>query len=286
MMPRLGEKYDVEIQTTSKPIAEYQTDEYFELDLPLAPAVMVGDEIVVEGSGIDEYEVEKAICRHLGIEPPEQIDDYLEALAPHSLPDHPGAVTGNIKIILDFASFMTGPGGGEEVLSSILRQVFFHQPGFNLVEVEQLRDDSPSLAEIIHAPEIDGVIRINLDHWQDSELRAEIEYLLPGEKTVNLYFYDRGRMKLWRFIELLVRQTRNNWRWTGRVFAVVELGAYLNLGEVHGIAAGDTFAIGDHQLTVGQLGEDFLRLDFPTPLYRSRITRGSRAYLLERAGDD
>lgn len=71
MMPRLGEKYDIEIQTTSKPIAEYQTDEYFELDLPLAPAVMVGDEIVVEGSGIDEYEVEKAICRQLGMEPPE-----------------------------------------------------------------------------------------------------------------------------------------------------------------------------------------------------------------------
>ncbi len=71
MMPRLGEKYDIEIKTTSKPIAEYQTDEYFELDLPLAPAVMVGDEIVVEGSGIDEYEVEKAICRHLGMELPE-----------------------------------------------------------------------------------------------------------------------------------------------------------------------------------------------------------------------
>jgi hypothetical protein len=71
MMPRLGEKYDIEIETTSKPIAEYQTDEYFELDLPLAPAVMVGDEIVVEGSGIDEYEVEKAICRHLKMEQPE-----------------------------------------------------------------------------------------------------------------------------------------------------------------------------------------------------------------------
>jgi hypothetical protein len=32
---------------------------------------MVGDEIVVEGSGIEEYEVEKSICRHLGIDPPE-----------------------------------------------------------------------------------------------------------------------------------------------------------------------------------------------------------------------
>ena len=38
MLPRLGAKYDLEIETISKPIAEYQTDEYFELDLPTAPA--------------------------------------------------------------------------------------------------------------------------------------------------------------------------------------------------------------------------------------------------------
>ncbi len=71
MMPRLGEKYDIQIETTSKPIADYQTDEYFELDLPVAPAVMVGDDIVVEGSGIDQYELEKVICKHLGLEPPD-----------------------------------------------------------------------------------------------------------------------------------------------------------------------------------------------------------------------
>jgi len=46
MMPVLAEKYDVEIDTISKPIAEFNTDEYFELDLPVAPAVMVGEEIV------------------------------------------------------------------------------------------------------------------------------------------------------------------------------------------------------------------------------------------------
>jgi len=67
MMPRLGEKYDIGIEVTSKPKAEYNTDEYFELDLPLAPAVMVGEEIVVEGSNISEEEVEVVICRHLGI---------------------------------------------------------------------------------------------------------------------------------------------------------------------------------------------------------------------------
>jgi hypothetical protein len=67
MMPRLGANYPIEIEVTSKPIADYQTDEYFELDLPVAPAVMVGDEIVVEGSGISEDKLEAAICRHLGL---------------------------------------------------------------------------------------------------------------------------------------------------------------------------------------------------------------------------
>jgi hypothetical protein len=72
MMPRLGEKYqNIEIEVTSKPNAEYQTDEYFELDLPTAPAVMVGEEIVVEGSNVSQDKVEAVICRHLGIPEPE-----------------------------------------------------------------------------------------------------------------------------------------------------------------------------------------------------------------------
>jgi len=71
MMPRLGVKYPIEIEVISKPIANYQTDEYFELDLPVAPAVMVGDEIVVEGSGISEEKVETVICQHLGLAEPE-----------------------------------------------------------------------------------------------------------------------------------------------------------------------------------------------------------------------
>jgi hypothetical protein len=66
-MPGLGEKYDIEIETISKPIAEYNTDEYFELDLPVAPAVMVGDEIIVEGSDVKEDQLYAAIRRHLGL---------------------------------------------------------------------------------------------------------------------------------------------------------------------------------------------------------------------------
>jgi hypothetical protein len=70
MMPRLGLRYELEIETISKPKAEYLTDEYFELDLPVAPAVMVAEEIVVEGSDIPEDELEAVICRHLGLPPP------------------------------------------------------------------------------------------------------------------------------------------------------------------------------------------------------------------------
>ncbi len=71
MMPRLGEKYDIEIEIISKPIAEYNADEYFELDLPVAPAVMVGEEIVVEGSDVLDEKLESVICKHLGLPPPE-----------------------------------------------------------------------------------------------------------------------------------------------------------------------------------------------------------------------
>jgi hypothetical protein len=71
MMPRLGEKYDIDIQTVSKPKAEYLTDEYFEQDLPVAPAVMVGEEIMVEGTDISQDKLESAICRQLGLPEPD-----------------------------------------------------------------------------------------------------------------------------------------------------------------------------------------------------------------------
>ena len=70
MMPRLGTKYDIEIEVNSRPKAEYLTDEYFELDLPVAPAVMVGEEIITEGKDVDDHTVEVAICRQLGLSEP------------------------------------------------------------------------------------------------------------------------------------------------------------------------------------------------------------------------
>lgn len=68
MLPRLGAKYAVEIEVIRKPKAEYHTEEYYALELPVAPAIMVGDEIVTEGADIAEEMVETAIRRHLGME--------------------------------------------------------------------------------------------------------------------------------------------------------------------------------------------------------------------------
>jgi hypothetical protein len=70
MIPRLGDKYDIEIDITAKPIKDYMTDAYFELDLPVAPAIMVGDEIFVEGSDVEEDKLEAAMCRHLDLPEP------------------------------------------------------------------------------------------------------------------------------------------------------------------------------------------------------------------------
>lgn len=67
----MGQKYPLDVEVTSKPIAEYQTDKYFELDLPAAPAIMVGEEIVVEGADLEEHKLETVICRHLGLPEPE-----------------------------------------------------------------------------------------------------------------------------------------------------------------------------------------------------------------------
>jgi len=70
MIPRLGRKYNVEIETTSKPNQEYRTEEYAKLGLPSAPAVMVGDELVAQSCDVAEGKVEAAICRHLGLPEP------------------------------------------------------------------------------------------------------------------------------------------------------------------------------------------------------------------------
>jgi len=72
MIPRLGEKYKglVEIETIAKLRQEFRDIEYMKLGLPMAPAVMVGDEIIVQGCEAAEEKVEAAICRQLNLAVP------------------------------------------------------------------------------------------------------------------------------------------------------------------------------------------------------------------------
>jgi hypothetical protein len=67
MVPRLGQKYKIEVEVISKPRIEYQSVEYPKLGLPKAPAIMVGEEIVVEGSDADETKIENVVRAHLGL---------------------------------------------------------------------------------------------------------------------------------------------------------------------------------------------------------------------------
>ncbi len=70
MLPRLGAKYQVACEVIAKPKEDYLTDEYFALDLPVAPAIMVDEEVVTEGSDVDDYQLECVLCRHLGLPAP------------------------------------------------------------------------------------------------------------------------------------------------------------------------------------------------------------------------
>lgn len=65
----MGKKYEIEMETISKPYVEYRTDEYLKSGLPKAPAIIIDDEIVVEGSDMAEDKLENIIRSHLGLPP-------------------------------------------------------------------------------------------------------------------------------------------------------------------------------------------------------------------------
>ncbi|MBU3916208.1 hypothetical protein KKA14_11800 [bacterium] len=71
MIPRLGKKYDIEIETVAKPQEAFKSDEYLKSRQPIAPAIKVGDELVVEKADISEEKLEIVICRHLGLPEPQ-----------------------------------------------------------------------------------------------------------------------------------------------------------------------------------------------------------------------
>ena len=70
-MPRLGAKYDLEVETVAKSREAYQAEAYVTTGLPAAPAVMVENELAAQGPSISDEGVEAEIRRHLGLPPGE-----------------------------------------------------------------------------------------------------------------------------------------------------------------------------------------------------------------------
>ncbi len=68
-MPRLGAKYNLNVEVISRAWGEYESETYRDSDLPPAPAVMVGDELAGQGPGISQEGLEAIIRRHLGLPP-------------------------------------------------------------------------------------------------------------------------------------------------------------------------------------------------------------------------
>ena len=70
-MPRLGAKYDLEVETVSKSREAYQAEAYVASGLPAAPAVMVENELAAQGPSLSDAGLEAVIRRHLGLPPGE-----------------------------------------------------------------------------------------------------------------------------------------------------------------------------------------------------------------------
>ena len=66
MIPGLGEKYGITVEVISKSREEYAGEAYSKLGLPVAPAIMVGEQVLVEKSDVTLEKLELAIQRELG----------------------------------------------------------------------------------------------------------------------------------------------------------------------------------------------------------------------------
>jgi hypothetical protein len=67
MMSRLGKKYELDLTVTSKSREEYESNEYAQSNLPVAPAIRIDEETIVERANISEEELEEVIRTKLGL---------------------------------------------------------------------------------------------------------------------------------------------------------------------------------------------------------------------------
>jgi hypothetical protein len=67
MIPGLGEKYGINVEVISKPREEYASAAYSKVGLPIAPAIMIGEQVLAEKADITLDKLELAIQKALGM---------------------------------------------------------------------------------------------------------------------------------------------------------------------------------------------------------------------------
>jgi len=68
MLPGLGDKTGVEIETVEKSREEYRSDSYAATKLPVAPAVIIDGEVIAVQNIIAQSQIEKLIENRLKAE--------------------------------------------------------------------------------------------------------------------------------------------------------------------------------------------------------------------------
>ncbi|MFP4687779.1 MAG: tetratricopeptide repeat protein [bacterium] len=217
-------------------------------------------------------------ANELGISPPEEIEDYAEALDTPEGAEAADSVSGSVVFRIKIASGWDFPPGGDRLLASMLRQAFYHQPALVVSSVPEEVDSQASLDELLAQANADLAVEIEILKWTDL-LNAEIEYLYTdgGEGTER--FFDRERTGIWRFIDRVISISKENWPWQGEVYEVDAEGCRVNLGRVHGITDEDEFKVSEYLLPVESLRENSVKLSFPTPIMKGRMERGMKAEL-------
>jgi tetratricopeptide (TPR) repeat protein len=213
----------------------------------------------------------------LGFNPPTQVQDYLEGLgAPDTYPGPPSP-RARIGFRVERTSPWEGPLNGPEGVTDMLEHNYFHQPAF-AARVPSAGEDEP-LSRHVQGDTLDGGIRVVIEEW-DEELAARIEYHLPSDRFVTRRFFDTGRMKIWRLLDRIVKDSKRFWPWTGTIFQVNRKGARVNLGRIHGFENGDTipFKTGtpprEEPFVAEDVGQNTLRLKFPSPYYATEVEKG------------
>jgi hypothetical protein len=213
----------------------------------------------------------------LGFDPPTEVQDYREGLGEADTSSGPPAPRPRVGVRVDRPSPWKGPLDGHDVFKRMLEHNYFHQPAFSLRKFAAT-EDKP-LSRRVQGDTLDGGIHVTIEEWGD-ELTAEVKYYLPTDRLVTRRFFDTGRMKVWRLLDRIVRDSKDLWPWTGTIYRVSRKGARVNLGRIHGFEEGDTlpFKTGNpprnEPFEAEDVRQNSLRLEFPSPYFATEVEKG------------